>query len=31
MFGLKKKTEMPAAGQAIPGRDKAQSIAERQY
>ena len=29
MFGLKKKTEMPAAGQAMPGREYAQRIAER--
>jgi len=29
MFGLKKKTEMPAAGQAMPGREESQKIAER--
>lgn len=29
MFGLKKKTEMPAAGQAIPGREEAHRVAER--
>ena len=29
MFGLKKKTEMPAAGQAMPGREDAQRVADR--
>ena len=31
MFGLRKKTALPSAGEALPGRDTPMPVPERHY